>query len=134
MYNKADLKKKKKILHFNSCVLYNNYGHLVTLYNYCLLCSGDEGVFSSCNLLKHTLGVPLPRFSAPSLRISLLIITEECKGGGFIKADDLLEEIVMGESLKLFLQTICPMFVLLLSFHSCLKYFEKEKDWLQFNL
>lgn len=80
--------KKKKCL-FDKCVLCYKYGHLVTLYNYCLLCSVDEGVSSSYNLLKRTLGVPLPRLPAPSLRISLLIITEvsrcgrrECRGQG----------------------------------------------------
>lgn len=65
----------KKCL-FDKCVLCNNYGHFVTLYNYCLLCSVDEGLSSSYNLLKRTLGVPQPRLPAPSLRISLLIITE----------------------------------------------------------
>lgn len=102
---------------FDNCVLCNNYGHLVTLYNYCLLCSVDEGVSSSCNLLKHTLGAPLPRFPAPSLRISLLIITEECKRWGYMEADDLLEKLYLRESFKLSLQIIVLCMWLSLSFH-----------------
>lgn len=120
--NKAD-KKKKKCL-FDKCVLCNNYGHLVTLYNYCLLCSVDEGVSSSYNLLKRTLGVPLPRLPAPSLRISLLIITEvsrygrrECRGQGLGGSSMICCKIIYWrKSLMLSLQT--TVFCILLSFSS----------------